>query len=45
VEVADKKGALAAGKDGDIVIFNDNIEIEMTIIKGKIVYNRKSAGK
>lgn len=41
LEVSDKKGALAAGKDADIVLFNSNIEIEMTIIKGRIVFNRE----
>jgi N-acetylglucosamine-6-phosphate deacetylase len=39
LQVSDKKGALAAGKDADIVLFNSNIEIQMTIIKGKIAYN------
>ncbi len=42
LEVSDKKGALVAGKDADIVLFNSNIEIEMTIIKGRIVYNRQA---
>ncbi len=42
MKVSDKKGTLAAGKDADIVLFNSNIEIEMTIIKGRIVYNRQS---
>src|SRR5215210_655194 len=40
--ISDKKGALAAGKDADIVLFNNSIEIEMTIIKGRIVYNRQA---
>jgi N-acetylglucosamine-6-phosphate deacetylase len=45
--VGDKKGSLIAGKDADIVIFDRDINIEMTIIKGSIVYKkpaRKSAG-
>jgi N-acetylglucosamine-6-phosphate deacetylase len=42
LKISDKKGALAAGKDADIVLFNKNIEIEMTIIKGRIVYNRQT---
>lgn len=41
LEVLDKKGSLAVGKDADIVIFNSNIEIDMTIIKGRIVYSKK----
>lgn len=36
----DKKGTLVAGKDADIVVFNSNIEIQMTMIKGRIVYNK-----
>jgi len=43
LEVSDKKGALVEGKDADLVLFDDNINIEMTIIKGRIVYNRQSA--
>ena len=37
---ADKKGALVAGMDADIVIFDKNINVETTIIKGKIVFNK-----
>lgn len=40
LKVSDKKGSLVAGKDADIVIFDSNINVEMTIIKGRIVYNR-----
>jgi N-acetylglucosamine-6-phosphate deacetylase len=42
LSISDKKGSLETGKDADIVIFDDNINIEMTIIKGRIVYNRQS---
>ncbi len=38
VGVADKKGSLAKGKDADIVIFDDKIKIETTIIRGKVVH-------
>lgn len=41
LQVADKKGSLTAGKDADLVIFDDNINIDMTIIKGRIVYKRQ----
>ena len=34
------KGSLAPGKDADIVMFDDNVHIEMTMIKGKIVYKK-----
>lgn len=39
--VNDRKGSLIAGKDADIVIFDGNINIEKTIIKGKVVYSRE----
>jgi N-acetylglucosamine-6-phosphate deacetylase len=49
--IADKKGSLAKGKDADIVIFDENITIRSTLIKGKLVYSaadpvvgRKAAG-
>ncbi len=37
--ISGKKGALAAGKDADIVIFDSNINIAMTMIKGRVVYD------
>jgi N-acetylglucosamine-6-phosphate deacetylase len=36
--VSDKKGELAVGKDADIIIFDSNINIAMTMIKGRVVY-------
>lgn len=40
MKVADKKGSLAAGKDADILIFNEEINIKMTMIKGRVVHER-----
>jgi N-acetylglucosamine-6-phosphate deacetylase len=37
----DQKGSLAAGKDADIVIFDNHIDIKMTIVNGSIVYQQK----
>ncbi len=37
--VSDKKGELTVDKDADIVIFDSNINIMMTMIKGRIVYD------
>lgn len=37
-----KRGILAAGKDADIVVLNDDFEVEMTIMQGKIRYQRKA---
>ena len=38
MKVEDKKGSLAEGKDADIVIFDKDIDIKMTMVRGKIVY-------
>jgi len=40
MRVSDRKGSIAIGKDGDIVIFDENINVQMTIINGQIVYAR-----
>jgi N-acetylglucosamine-6-phosphate deacetylase len=45
LEISDKKGALAAGKDADIVLFDSNINIQMTIVNGRVVYNRGEMNK
>jgi len=37
--VSDKKGELAVGKDADIVIFDNNINVSMTMVKGRIAYD------
>ena len=36
--VLDKKGTLTVGKDADIIIFDKNINVSMTMINGKIIY-------
>lgn len=36
--IQQSKGTLEAGKDADIVIFNDNIDIRCTIVGGKVIY-------
>lgn len=38
--VGDRKGSLIAGKDADIVIFNEDIQIQKTIIGGRQVYSK-----
>jgi N-acetylglucosamine-6-phosphate deacetylase len=40
MKVDDHKGALVEGKDADIVIFDEDITIAATIVKGKVVYSR-----
>lgn len=39
--LSDSKGALAPGKDADIVIFDKEIRVQATIIKGQMVYENK----
>ncbi|HMI67046.1 MAG TPA: N-acetylglucosamine-6-phosphate deacetylase [Cyclobacteriaceae bacterium] len=41
LEVSNKKGSLAAGMDADVVIFDQNIRVELTMIAGRIVYDRE----
>jgi N-acetylglucosamine-6-phosphate deacetylase len=38
-----KKGILAVGKDADIVVMNDNYDVQMTILGGKLVYQKMTA--
>jgi N-acetylglucosamine-6-phosphate deacetylase len=38
LSLSSTKGSLAAGKDADIVIFDDQINISLTMVKGNIVY-------
>ncbi len=39
MKLADRKGALQKGKEADVVIFDENIQIKYTIVNGNIVYN------
>lgn len=39
--VGDRKGVLTPGKDADIVIFDDQINVQMTMIGGRIVYTKE----
>lgn len=38
--IDDRKGSLIKGKDADILIFDDDIHIQKTIIKGNIIYEK-----
>ncbi|WP_276480469.1 N-acetylglucosamine-6-phosphate deacetylase [Paraflavitalea pollutisoli] len=41
--IADTKGALTKDRDADIIIFDDNINIDTTIVKGHTVYTTQTA--
>jgi len=36
------KGSLITGKDADIVIFDDNINVKTTIVGGRVIYNKEN---
>jgi N-acetylglucosamine-6-phosphate deacetylase len=38
MHISGQKGSLTAGKDADIVIFDENISIHTTMVKGKVIY-------
>ncbi|HDK7167466.1 TPA: N-acetylglucosamine-6-phosphate deacetylase [Clostridium botulinum] len=40
INIYDKKGSIEKGKDSDIVIFDKDINIRMTIVEGNIVYQK-----
>lgn len=40
LRIEDKKGHLALGKDADIVVFDNDINVELTIVEGNIVYKK-----
>lgn len=42
IGVDEKKGSLVEGKDADLVIFDKDINILATVVKGKVVFSRKS---
>ena len=41
IGVSDRKGTVAPGKDADLVVFDHDINIKMTIVKGNIVCNKE----
>ncbi len=41
LNIENRKGILAVGKDADLVVLNDEFQVEMTIQRGEIKYSRK----
>jgi N-acetylglucosamine-6-phosphate deacetylase len=41
MNIANKKGSIATGKDGDIVIFDEDINVELTMVEGKVIYDAR----
>jgi N-acetylglucosamine-6-phosphate deacetylase len=40
IGVGDRKGSLAPGMDADIILFDDQIEVALTMIGGRVVYEK-----
>ena len=42
INVDDHKGSIASGKDADLVLVDDDLNVCMTIVEGQIVYSREN---
>jgi N-acetylglucosamine-6-phosphate deacetylase len=42
IGVAGRKGTLAKGKDADIVIFNNDIAVRLTMVRGRVVHQAEA---
>lgn len=40
MNIENRKGSIAPGKDADIVLFDNDINVSMTLVGGKVVYSR-----
>lgn len=40
MHIDDRKGSIAPGKDADIVLFDDRIDVSLTMIGGRVVYRK-----
>lgn len=43
LSVSHKKGRLEKGKDADIILFDDNISVRTTLVKGNLVFEQQNA--
>lgn len=42
LEMAERKGSLSPGKDADLVVFDEDLNVHYTILSGEVVYARNS---
>jgi N-acetylglucosamine-6-phosphate deacetylase len=40
--VGDRKGSIVVGYDADLVLFDDDVRVELTVVEGQIVHRRAS---
>ncbi len=40
IGIDDRKGSISTGKDADIVVLNNDLSVDMTVISGKIAYKK-----
>ncbi len=45
MNISDRKGSLEVGKDADILIFDEDVQIDTTIINGNVVYKKVNYDK
>jgi len=45
INVFDRKGSIKAGKDADVVIVNEQLEVVMTFCRGKLAYTKQEGIK
>ena len=41
MKIADQKGSLVSGKDADIVLFDEQIAVDTTMVKGKVIFTKR----